>query len=144
MPILNPVELELMKVAYARDIHNTLLSIRKHNGAATTYNANPLYKTESENAFTEYSGFPCSVYYILSGKVNRLFDERNLQTLKDIGLLDEDIWVVNYIQGFEFVTGVLTDLQRGDQIELNTGDWYYVQMIVEDSEGLQAKAIVTK
>lgn len=144
MPILNPVELELMKEAYARDIHNTILSIRKFDGETTTYDENPLYKADTKNAFTEYAGFPCSVYYILSGKVNRLFDERNVQTLKDLGLLDEDIWIVNYIQDFEFVTGILTNLKVGDQIELTTDNWYEVKMVVEDSEGLQAKAIVTK
>lgn len=143
MTILSSQALTVQRGILKRRLHNDIYSIRKWI-AGTTIDENPLFTADNADDWIEYDGFKALAVEVLSGKMNRLFEERNLDILKDLGSVNKVVYVINYVPNQELATGELISLEENDQIELFTNDWWKILQIVPDSQGLQQQAIATK
>jgi len=153
MPIIPAQILEKLRThVFPKYLINTTTSVKKIL-SYTTETSNPHYPSSKVPVFTEYNNFVCSIINMLSGKVNRLFGEREMSELiAELGIVGNEAYVIQYVSDQELVPGVYNNLILDEQIliELETCDsgacdnWWKVRKVIPDSEGLLHTAIVTK
>ena len=151
MPVLSAGVKAGLRTSYLRAIHNSTCNVKKRIGE-TTANANPIFESSKTQTYREYTGFKCSYYHALSGKMNRLFDERGNPELSALlGTLSGDTYVVSYVCDLTLTAGadgyayspIPNNLAVDEEI-LIKGVWYKVRVVVPDSEGIQHTVFVTQ
>jgi len=149
MPVVPADVLANIKSIYLNQIHNTTTRLQKITGTTNVDN-HPGYSVDTVNTLAVYIGFKCSIYHILSGKVNRVFKERDpANFLAELGIFTEDVYCVNFVtgqiiakEGFPLIT-ILADLKEDEQVEI-LGKWWKVRKVIPDSEGIQVQVLCVK
>lgn len=81
---------------FIRLVHNQPVDVRIKIDE-TNVQPNPDFKAEMKSRFGELSGFMCSVFPILSGKLTRLFRAKLEHELVQSGLLDKAEFMVQFV-----------------------------------------------
>jgi len=131
-------------------MHNQTINVKKISGVTTTQK-DPRYKETEQPTFDEYSDFDCSYYHMLSGKIDRMFSERDIAELTEqLGTMEQTIYAVRYISGLTLTAGVIgpeppitNNLVLEEEVKIDA-EWWKVRLVVPDSEGVQHTALVTK
>lgn len=140
---------DTMRNTYRLRIHNQLTPVKKIISTSEN-NVNPNYEPSSENVLALYTDFYCSYYNVLSGKTDRVFNERDpLEQLPQFGLVADDVYIVQYVVGLDLTPDVpgdpakTSDMEIGEQIYID-GQWWLVRKVINDSEGIQSTLFVIK
>lgn len=144
MPVLSPAAKAQYRVIFDQQIHNLVTSVHKIKTVEQT-SENPYFQAPANiTEFDTYNTFRCSAFDMLSGKVNRLFGERDPHELvAELGLANKRVMVVNYVPGLELAAGVPNNLAVGEEVQLEN-EWWRVQVVIPDSEGVQHTALCAK
>ena len=134
----------------AARMHNLTTSVKKITSTTTTQK-DPRYKESEQPVFTTYTDFQCSYYHMLSGKVDRMFSERDIAELtQQLGTFEQTIYAVRYISDLTLSVSSppggspITNNLIIDEEVLIDSEWWKVRIVVPDSEGIQHTALVTK
>ena len=150
MTILPTGVKERMRSIFAERMHNTVTSVKKIS-ATTTDQLDPRYEETTQNTLTVYTDFGCSYYHMLSGKIDRMFAERDIAELTaQLGTLEQIMYVVRYVCDLTLSTtspaggpAVVNNLKLDEEVLID-GEWWKVRLVIEDSEGVQHTALLSK
>ena len=147
MPVFSDAQKAMFRSILSSRVHTTSVRVQKIVSSSDSQ-PNPHYEARNVDTYATYSGFMCSVFDILSGKTDRMFGVQGVQELtKELGLMDSEIRVVQYVCDLTLTDDVLADitnnLEVNEKLEID-GEWWLVRNVVEDSEGTQHTALLTK
>lgn len=99
MPIFNDHQRAIARNQYLRYVHNIDIDVevaitRTRAVVMPGYTATQSEETQDTNLF---SGFRCSVYDMLSGKLGRIFRNRIYEVAMEMGIWDDVAYMVQYV-----------------------------------------------
>jgi hypothetical protein len=152
MPILSASQLEQARTQYKRLLHNMTTSVLKIT-ETTVVQPDPRFQSRSTKTLAQWDDFVCSMFHFISGKTDRLLQERGETSLiAQLGLSPETAIVIQYVNGIlltvphdpeQPITEIDNTLIEGEQI-LYRGEWWTIRVDIPDSEGIQHTAFATK
>lgn len=96
MPIVNARRRELFRTKFQRLVHNKTVRVRVKIDEQLSQ-PNPNMKGTMEARFGILTGFECSVFSVLSGKLSRIFRTRLDWEAMVPGLWDASEWIVQWV-----------------------------------------------
>lgn len=163
MPVLSEAQRAIFRRQFKRLIHNMTTSVKKVE-TLTTVQPDPRFQSRTEKTLLQWDDFKCSIFHFLSGKTDRLLQERGERDLiAQLGLTPETTIVVQYVNdelltvpnyeasygddpaGWPIpqLTDTLNNLAVNDEV-LWKGEWWVVKAVIPDSEGIQHTVIASK
>jgi hypothetical protein len=152
MPVLTPSQKLTAKVQYKKFIHNFTTSVRKAS-SSTSVQPDPRIHARDQVVLKQWDDFKCSMFHFLSGKTDRLLQERSYNDLvAQLGIVPDRAIVVQYVCDEYIrvpnplddpVIPVLNNLTVNDEI-LYSGEWFIIKTVIPDSEGIQHTAFACK
>ena len=152
MPVLSVAAKTALRTRYKRLIHNLITSVKKAD-TQTTVQPDPRFEGREQTTYKQWDDFHCSVFHFLSGKTDRLLQERGEHDLiAQLGLTPETTITVQYVSDDLLVVETIVsepprtainNLEVNDEVLWMT-EWWKVKVVIQDSEGIQHTVIACK
>jgi hypothetical protein len=155
MPIFDAGQKQTARENYKQLIHNFVTSV-KITTDTTPVQPDPRFTARSFKTQVKWDDFHCSIFHFLSGKTDRLLQERGMRDLiAPLGLTPDDSIVVQYVCDDLLIipdyddppdvplTEISNNLSLDDEVLFN-GEWWKVKVVIPDSEGIQHTVFATK
>lgn len=121
MPVFSPQQRKIARQQFGRYMHNDTLSVQlaiSRDKSTVMPGYDDMESAETVNYGT-FSGFKCSVYDMLSGKLSRIFRNRIYEVAMEFGIWDDVAYLIQYIDTkyiLEAHTGTATNVVSSNTI----------------------------
>lgn len=147
--LITPAELIALRSLLEEYHHVTNLSVRKIMSYTSVTN-HPAMGSGSIPVFEQFDTFKCTAIHIFSGKMNRIFAERQtFELLQQFSQMEGTLYVVHYVKDKVLTKGVAPIITASHNLEVDEellidGDWWKAKMIIPDSQNIQESAFMSR